>query len=571
MRFFPKLFVSSLIVVAAAMVLLCSAASAHAAASTLRVGIAEEPRTLNVWMATDANSNKILSLIYPPLYTEHPETLELTPWLAKAMPVWDKETNTYTMELRQAKWSDGSPLTAEDVVFTVNTIKSFKVPKYHSEWQFVEKAEAVDKQTVRFYLEEPRATFLTRSLINYVMPKKQWAPIVNQAKKQEKPLGALLNARVEKPLGCGPFVLERWQEGNFIYLTKNPHFFGRGQTIQGHQLGPHVDAVLFKVYGTADVAILSLKKGDIDFLWWSIQPGYLEDLEQNKNIRVMINEKSALYYMGFNVRKKPFSDPALRQAAAMVIDRDFIVKRVLQGYGARMDSIVPSENRFWCAPDMPEYGRGLNRAQRIKKARKILAEAGYSWQRPPVDENGRVVSPSTIVRPDGNQMEKFTILTPPADYDPNRATCGIIIQEWLKELGIPASARPMSFGALLETVKTRHDFDAFILGYGRLALDPDYLRSFFHSDNAKPGGWNMSGYHNPEFDKLAEASIAEMDTEKRRKLLYQMQEIIMEDVPYIPLYNPAAIEAVDTRTFKGWVPMVEGIGNIWSFCSVKPE
>ncbi|MFO7861115.1 MAG: ABC transporter substrate-binding protein [Desulfosalsimonas sp.] len=121
--------------------------TAQASGSTLRVGIAEEPRTLNVWMATDANSNKILSLIYQPLYTEHPETLELTPWLAKAMPVWDKETNTYTMELREAKWSDGSPVTAEDVVFTVNTIKSFNVPKYHSKWEFVEKAEAVDTRT----------------------------------------------------------------------------------------------------------------------------------------------------------------------------------------------------------------------------------------------------------------------------------------------------------------------------------------------------------------------------------------------------------------------------------------
>jgi ABC-type transport system substrate-binding protein len=570
MKNFNK-FVSAMLISAIAVCLLFWPASDARALSTLRVGIAEEPRTLNVWMATDANSNKILSLIYQPLFTEDPETLELTPWLAKAMPVWDPETGCYTMELREARWSDGSFVTADDVVFTVNTIKSLKVPKYHSDWEFVDKVEAVDERTVRFYLREPRATFLTRTLINYVMPEKQWAPLVKQAMAEEKPLAALLNTKIEKPLGCGPYILERWQSGNFVYLTKNPHFFGQGKKINNRMLGPHLDAVLFKVYGTADVAILAIKKGDIDFLWWAIQPGYLEDLKKDKNIRVFINEKSALYYMGFNVRKKPFSDPALRQATAILTDKKFIINRVLQGYATSMDSIVPSENRFWCAPDMPAYGKGLERSQRIKKAWKHLSDAGYSWKTPPVDDSGNIVSPSTIILPEGSEMKKFTILTPPADYDPNRATCGILIQEWLNEVGIPASSRPMSFGALLETIKRKHEFDTFILGYGKLALDPDYLRSFFHSDNDEPGGWNMSGYSNPEFDKAADASIAEMDPQKRRRLVYRMQEIVMEDVPYIPLYNPAAIEAVSEKGFSGWVPMVEGIGNIWSFCCVKPD
>lgn len=551
--------------------LLLVASTAGAAQTTLRIGISEEPRTLNVWKASDANSNKLLSLIYQPLYTQDPETLELTPWLAESMPNWDPEKNAYTMKLREAKWADGSPVTADDVVFTVRTIKKYKVPKYHSEWEFVEKVKAVDDRTVRFFLREPKATFLTRTLINYVVPKKQWAPLIKKAEKQEKPLSALLNTRVEDPLGCGPFVLKQWKEGNYLYLKKNPHFFGQGRTINNRRLGPHTDAVLFKVYGTADVAIMALKKKNIDFLWWSIQPGYIENLEKAENIRVFVNEKSALYYMGFNVRKAPFSDPALRQATAILIDKEFIISRVLQGYASSMESIIPSENRFWYAGDLPAWGRGLSRSERIKKAYQRLAENGYTWKRPPVNEAGEVVSSSRILLPGGEKMEKFTILTPPADYDPNRATCGVMIQEWLNELGIPASARPMSFGALLETVKRKHDFDAFILGYGRLSLDPDYLRSFFHSDNDKPGGWNMSGYHNPDFDRLAEKSIAEMDTLNRREMIYRMQEMVMNNVPYIPLYNPSAIEAVAADRFSGWVQMVGGIGNIWSICQVKPQ
>jgi ABC-type transport system substrate-binding protein len=522
-------------------------------------------------MATDANSRKVLSLIYQPLYIRDPETLRLTPWLAAGMPVYDPETVSYTVTLRDARWADGSKLTAGDVVFTVELIQELKIPKYQSKWKAVKRTEAVGQKTVRFYLKEPDATFVTRTLINYVVPEKEWQPLAEEARKQEKPLSYLLNVEIEQPLGCGPFTLSRWESGNYIYLTKNPQFFGSDKTINGRRLGPFVDSILFKVYGTADVSIMALKKGDIDFLWSAIQPGYLEGLKENEDVRVFVNQKSALYFFGFNVREKPFSDPHLRRAATILIDKEFIVERILQGYATRMDSIVPAENQFWYEADVPAYGRGHNREERIKRAFELLKEAGYSWDKPPVAENGKIVSPSGIRLPGGDLMERFTILTPPADYDPNRATCGIMIQEWLSALGIPASARPMAFGALLQQVKQEHDFDAFVLGYGRLSLDPDYLRSFFHSANNTPGGWNMSGYENPEFDRLANESVTAMEDARRQELIHEMQMIVMGDVPYIPLYKPAAIEAVRAGAFTGWEQMVGGIGNIWSICQVKPQ
>ena len=79
--------------------------------------------------------------------------------------------------------------------------------------------------------------------------------------------------------------------------------------------------------------------------WWGIQPGYLKNLQQNKDIKVFFNKKSALYFMGFNVRKKPFDDVNLRRAIAVLINKDFIISRILQGYGTRMDAIVPPANQ----------------------------------------------------------------------------------------------------------------------------------------------------------------------------------------------------------------------------------
>jgi len=536
----------------------------------LKIGLPEEPRSLNLWLGTDANSRKILSLIYQPLYNRHPETLEIIPWLAAADPVFDREKLTYTVKLRTAKWSDGSAFTSEDVLFTKQLFFDFKIPRYYSKWKVIKKIEAPDVRTVVFHLEKPSAIFLSRVLTAPIVSKREWEGVAKAALTKEKPLRSLQDHPVEKPVGTGPFILTEYKKGAYIHMRKNSHFFGIGQTLGGHLLGPHVDDILFRVYGTSDVAILALKKGDIDYYWGDIQPGYIKDLKEQDDVDLYFNKKSALYYLGFNLRKAPFTDISLRRAIATVVDKEFILTRILQNFGTPMHSIVPSGNHFWHNPDVRQYGSGLSKADRIKSAVRILKEAGYSWQTPPVDENGDFVQPSDILLPDGSEMEKFVILTPPADYDPKRAFAGTMIQEWLREIGLPAYARPMAFNSLLDTVKGKHEFDAFVLGYGKLNLDPDYLRAFFYSKNDKPRGWNMSGYKNATFDTIADIQRTLMDTSERKTLILKMQKILMEDLPYLPLYNPHIIEATLNTRFKGWVAKVDGIGNIWSLTVVKP-
>ena len=536
----------------------------------LRIGLAEEPRTLNVWLASDANSRKVLSLIYQPLYVYDPDTLDLVPWLAESMPVYDAQTLSYSVTLREARWSDDTPFTSRDVAFTGSLIQSFKVPRYASNWAFIKRIETPDSRTVRFYLKKPMAAFLTGTLSTPIVQEKEWADFAEKAKTTEKPLAALVNHRIQHPVGTGPFTLEQWRQGAFLHLKRNPHFFGTGKTINGRTLGPFVDDLVYSVFGTSDVAILALKKGDIDMFWWPIQPGYMADLSRQKEIRLFTNEKSTLYFMGFNLRRPPFNDAALRRAVAYMIDKGFIVSRILQGQGTKMFSVVPEENRFWCCTDLPRYGDGMSREKRLKAAYQVLVDAGYSWAVPPVDAAGNLQPAREIRLPGGQPMGRFTILTPPADYDPHRATSGLMIQEWLRELGMPAYARPMAFSSMLEQIKGNHDFDAFILGYGRLRLDPDYVRNLFHSANDKSRGWNMSGYRNSTFDEAADRSISEMDPVKRQALVMEMQKLIARDLPYIPLYKPSVVEAVRRDRFEGWVEMLEGIGNIWSLCQVKP-
>ena len=344
--------------------------------AVMKIGLPAEPKSFNIWLASDANSRKLLDLIYQPLYRRDPNTLEIIPWLAEEDPVFDEKQLSYTVKLRKAKWSDGSDFTSQDVVFNKKIFFDFKIPRYYSKWKIIKELKVVDDHTLVFYLKKPSAIFLSRVLTAPMVSRKEWESVATDALKAQKPLKALQDHLVEKPVGTGPFTLFEYKKGAYLHMKKNPHFFGTGQTIANLQLGPYVDSLLFKIYGTSDVAILALKKGDIDFYWWDIQPGYLEDLKKQDNIKVFLNKKSALYYFGFNLRKPPFNDKKLRQAIATVINKEFILTRILQNYGTPMHSIIPSGNHFWHNPTVEKYGHGEKYEDRIKTAYDILKTAG---------------------------------------------------------------------------------------------------------------------------------------------------------------------------------------------------
>ncbi len=564
-------FFTSTILVALAISMLWFAPAQAASKDILKLGVLEEPKSLNLWLATDAWSSRVLSLMYQPLYMRDPKSSKLVPWLAAEEPDFDPKTLTCTIKLRKAKWSDGTEFTAEDVAFTGHMIYLFKMPRHYSKWKFVQKIEVVDKHTVRFVLKQPKAIFLTRTLTTPIVQKKQWAPLVKSLEGTTQSLQQFLQHEFKEPVVTGPFSVAKWKKGVFVYMKRNPHFFGQGQTIAGQKLGPHIKAIIFKIYGTADAAVLALRKGDIDFYWNNIQAGYLKEIQDDPAIKIFNSKKSGLYYLGFNLRRAPMDDVAFRRAVATLIAKDFIIKRILQGYGEVLHSMIPPGNDSFYNPDVPKHGHGMDRDQRVKAAFEILSKAGYTWESPPVDAGGKVQKAKGIKTPDGALMRKITILTPPADYDPHRAMSGQMIQEWLRAVGIPVVSRPMAFGALIQTVKTQRDFDCFILGYGKLSLDPGYLRAFFHSRMNKPKGWNMSGYDNPEFDKLSMASDGELDLKERRKMIFKMQEMLISDVPYVPLYNPMVVEGVRIDRFTGWVPALGGVGNIWSLCEIQPK
>jgi len=534
------------------------------------MGLLNEPKTLNPFLASDAWARKVLRHIYMPILIYEPEELRLVPWLAAEDPHYDAEGKTAVVKLKKAKWSDGTEFTAHDVVFTAEVIQEFKIPRHRSRWEMIEKVEALDDHTLRYTFKKPSATFESRTLTSLIVQKKSWLPVVEKARSSKKPLTYLNSHQQQNPPSLGPFYLAKWTQGNSILLLRNKHFFARNSMVEGLNVGPYIDGILFKIYGTADASILALKKGDVDGIGWSISPGYVEDLQKDPNITIFSNTKSGYNYIGFNCRKPPFNHKEFRQAMATLIDKDFLVKRVLQGRGIRRDNIVPPGSKFWYNPDITKYGVGLSTDERFKKAYELLKKVGWTWEVPPVDASGKVDKGKGITMPDGKVVEPFDFLTPPADYDPNRAISAMLISDWFNKFGVPVSVRPMAFNAMLQKVKSERKFDMFVLGWRALSPDPGYLGVFFHSKSDRKNGRNMEGYHNKAFDELADSAEQTLDRKERREKIFKLQEILAEDCPVVPLFAPNVIEAARKGGFSGWVSAQDGIDNLWTYLLLKP-
>lgn len=522
----------------------------------LKIGMQDEPKTLNPLKATDVWSWNVMGWFYESLYSREPITRKVIPWVADGYPEYGKKFAIVKMK-KEITFEDGTPLTAEDVKFTADIFLEFKVPRYYSDWEYVEKVEVINNYTIKFYIKyDCTPLLLENTLLSLILPKKVWKPIVEEARKKKEPLKHLLEYTFEKPFSGGPFVFSEWKKGSYLKIKARKNYFFKNTTVAGKKVGPFYDGILFKIYGTTDAAIMAIKKGEIDFFYWPVEPGFVSDLKKEKNITVVKSDDNGFFYVGFNLRKKPFSDINFRRAVATLTDKDFIVKRVLQGYAKPAYTVVPPGNSFWYNSKTQKLGAGLKKENRIRQAKKILKTVGYKW-----NKKGELLYPT------GKKVPEFGILTPPADYDPIRTMCGTLIQEWLKGAGIPAQVIPTSFATLIQRVHTERNFDMYILGWF-LTLDPDYLRNFFHSSQDIPEGSNSPGYRNPVFDKIIEKTMFECDREKRRELIFKAQEILSNDLPYIPLYFRDKIEVYNNKTFSGWFSHLGGISD--SIIYLKP-
>ena len=334
----------------------------------LKIGCQDEPKTLNIWKATDVWSTHVDAWFYPSLYYRKPVTNEPLPDFCTTSYA-DLQANspdglTFTFPLRDnVTWDDGVPVTAHDFVFSYDLIMELEFPDYIPIYEDVEYMKAVDDYTIEMKLTKCTPQFEESLIYHFAVPIQQFQPMLEEARGTDVPMQTFLDMDIENPVSCGAFSFGQWEKGAFVKLVTNPDYYGKGRTVNVEGVGtitegPDYDGLLLKLYGTTDAALLGIQKGEVDFIWWNLDPGYIAQLLGNADITIEKSDELGYYYLAPNMAKEPFDDKVLRQAMAHLVQKDFIVSRVLQGYGGPALSVVMPAAGAWYNPDVNPMGHG---------------------------------------------------------------------------------------------------------------------------------------------------------------------------------------------------------------------
>ena len=560
-----------------------------------RIGIAADLTTTNHWayLGPDGTvwNGYVLAGSKPSLYGYSAQRNDWIPSLAADFPtplkeeVVDGETfwTTEVELIEGVKWSDGNDVTAEDFAFTAGTAAEMELT---GNWPSIVDPEYFDHAETDgpyhlkiFFKQKPGlARWQFGLAFMPIFSKSYWEPVVTEARQagdtteQQK---VLFSHVPEGEPSAGGFIFGQWERGAFAEKDRNPDYsfsgsevalyangaysastaglneftaYGEpgGETVLEYVEGPFAASTIYSIYGSQDAAVLALKKGDIDFMLnpVGLSKGLQEQLAGEGSLTTIENASDGVRYLGFNFRRAPLDNRAFRQAVATLIDKEFLVDTVLQGVAIPIYTMVPEGNGAWYNSDVPLIGKGMTRQERVGRAVELLKEAGFTWETEPrVSEDGNFIEQpgEGLTMPNGEPVPAMGLFAPSAGYDPLRSTFAIWIERWLNEVGIPLRANLTGFNVIVEKVFDQQDFDMWILGWG-LTPFPDYLESFFHSRHSALEGYNAGGYNNPDFDRLADGLLSEIDLEAARRQVFEMQAFLAEDLPYVVLFDTPIVE-----------------------------
>ncbi|CAN5290850.1 hypothetical protein BH18ACT5_BH18ACT5_07860 [soil metagenome] len=556
--------------------------------ASYRLGTFADTSTDNFWASYDTVASVWNSYVLNPtksaLYGLNYPGLELTNDLAATIevPIGAAEGEGWAIEVplrEDATWSDGEPVTAHDIVFTFTTVRdlalggswlnSYPLPDPEAPDAIgLTDVVAVDDYTVRYVFNaQPGLAVWPHGVgKSPVMPAHVWEAAVEEAKASDNPLATLYGkVGTGIDVSSGPMVLVERQEGAFSRNVANESFYDSGLRISSggfdYTVGPYAAEATFSVYLGQDAAVLALMAGDVDYLLnpLGMQRGLLSQVQSDENLKAVVNPTYGFRYLAFNLRKEPMSIPGFRDALALMIDKEFMANNVLQGVAFPLYATMPEGNLKWYNAEIAEsfasQYRGKTLRERLTGAVQILKAAGFTWETEPsipLDENGNelnAVKNGVGIMYNGAPVPELEVLAPGPGYDPLRATYSIWIETWLNQLGFQAEANPTDFNSLIAAVSpdanNEMNFDMFILGWslGDPGF-PDYHKAFFYgpNDSLLNGGDNRQGYHSDEFDALAEQFDAARSEEEAFDIMWQMEEVVFRDKPYVLLFDTGILE-----------------------------
>jgi len=569
-------------------------------APEIRFALIGEPTDVNVWALFDEQgasyANYALHSDYwPRLYYLAPPDLTFTPRVANEQPtpvIQEDDFFTSTVKLRSGlKWTDGLPFTADDVAFTVNTAVQFELgfdwKAYYSP-DYLARVEAVDSNMVKFYFKQKPNVGVWQygALQGPVVQKEFWESKINSAVEllpddtlrssisdarariaQYQPIVDSLNAEFYTLQSQGKQSRElevniKRNQGN---LNEANNDLAKALAEYADKLGaahqalyalddqneptlgvwmpadkeddafinvvnpdfpfekPNFDRVIYTVFDDINSAYNAYKDDDVDVL--------ISPYGGGQELTAPSYPTSSARFLVFNPKRDVFADPALRKSISCIL----ATSAMMSGQEWAYDGFVlPGP---WLKGEPNSNCSGLSKEEKIQKSVSILKDAGYSWlQEPTVEQAG-----AGLKLPDGKPFPSVTLLTTSVHYDRWRETAGISIEMQAQYLGIPVSRQETDLETIRYSVYSSGNYDIAILGW-QLSEYPGYLCQWFQS----PGPF---AYNEDKFGSVCDAFNSTADLETARRASQDIQSILMEDLPFIPLYLGMGFENYQNVTY----------------------
>ncbi len=526
-----------------------------------------DPKTFNY--ANNQTFPSVFPFIYEGLTKENGTTGDYEPALAESWK-FSSDNKRVVFTLRpNLKWSDGTPLTADDVVFTYeDVVFNPQVPTDQKESvqigtkKVFPKVQKISDRQVEFILPEPFAPLLAATAAPdgiMILPKHS----LSEAVKSKLPDGnpAFISTwgtdtDPKKIITNGAYVIDSYSAGQRLVLKRNPYYWRKDQT--GTQL-PYIDRIVWQFIENQDTQLLRFRSGDLDVMGDTrpLRPEYFSLLKREEdrgNFQVLNGGPwSGVLYFTFNLSKakdqngKPFVDPIksrwfntleFRQAVAYAIDRDRINTNLFRGLGVVQNSPISVQSPFSQKEGLKIYNYDP------QKSKDLLKKAGFKY-----NDRGQLLDS------EGNRV-RFTLLTNANNL--TRVAIGAQVRQDLARIGIEVDYNPINFNVLIDKINGSRDWDAHMIGFTG-GIEPQGLANLWmtsggsHSFNLSQqvGQSKIQGYvandWEKEIDRLFIEGARELDREKRKKIYGEFQQLVQEQLPVIHLVNDSAIMAVRNR------------------------
>lgn len=513
--------------------------------------IGEGPKTFNPFNTKDATSATMAEMMFDGLVSSKPDTGEVIPKLAKSFEI-SPDGKIYTFHLRHGiQWSDGTPITADDVVFSWNKILLAGLGNTSTRDSVVIDGQLpivkkVDDYTVQFITIRPFAPFL-RTLGAPIAPKHIFEPVV---KKGEKYFDSFWGTTTPPKafVTSGPFKVKEYLAAQRVVFVRNPNYY---EINLNNQKLPYLDKIIYLIVGDLNNEILKFEAKELDVigLRGSNVGKYKQKEAKSDYVIYNIGPDTGTMFVAINLNKrkndkgKPyvnpikqvwFSDLNFRNAIDWSIDRCAMVNNVADGLASPLFT-AESLNSIYLNKKLANgHPKDLN------MAKEYLKKSGFYWKN------------NFLYDKKGNQVE-FDLYTNAGNTE--REAIGVMVKQDLEDLGMKVNFKPVEFNTLVNKLVNTCDWDLVIMGLTGTPLEPHNgknvwystgsLHLFYQRKDDKVGGkaddrlpWEV------KLDKIIDAASLKITFKDRKKLYDQYQQIIYDEKPIVYLYSPVRIIAI---------------------------